>query len=160
MKKVLLTGSAGFIGSAIAIKLLDRGDKVIGIDNLNDYYDPNLKKSRLDRHIDHENYTHVTVDIADREIVKDVFEKYHIDNVINMAAQAGVRYSIENPRAYVDSNLVGFGNILEGCRNNKINHLGLCIIKFCLWWKYENTIFNKRLCKSSMEFLCSNKESK
>ncbi len=123
MKKVLLTGSAGFIGSAIAIKLLDRGDKVIGIDNLNDYYDPNLKKNRLDRHIDHENYTHVTVDIADREIVKDVFEKYHIDNVINLAAQAGVRYSIENPSAYVDSNLVGFGNILEGCRNNKINHL-------------------------------------
>tara|TARA_B100000925_G_scaffold157912_1_gene118603 strand:- start:8267 stop:9277 length:1011 start_codon:yes stop_codon:yes gene_type:complete len=123
MKKVLLTGSAGFIGSAIALKLLERGDKVIGIDNLNDYYDPNLKKSRLERHIDHENYTHVTMDIADREMVKDVFEKYHIDNVINLAAQAGVRYSIENPSAYVDSNLVGFGNILEGCRKNKINHL-------------------------------------
>ena len=121
--KVLVTGSAGFIGSALAIKLLERGDEVVGIDNHNNYYDPSLKEARLARHKDHENYTHLKVDIENKEEVDKVFEDFEFQGVVNLAAQAGVRYSIENPLAYINTNLVGFGNILEGCRHNKIEHL-------------------------------------
>ena len=121
--KVLVTGSAGFIGSALAIKLLERGDEVVGIDNHNNYYDPSLKEARLSRHKDHENYTHLKVDIENKEEVDKVFEDFEFQGVVNLAAQAGVRYSIENPLAYINTNLVGFGNILEGCRHNKIEHL-------------------------------------
>jgi UDP-glucuronate 4-epimerase len=121
--KVLVTGSAGFIGSALTIRLLERGDEVIGIDNHNDYYDPALKEARLARHANHENYTHLRFDIADRKAMEQVFSKQKPQGVINLAAQAGVRYSIENPLAYVDSNIVGFANILEGCRHNKVEHL-------------------------------------
>ncbi len=123
MKKILVTGSAGFIGSAISIKLLERGDKVVGVDNLNTYYDPNLKKDRIQRHLNHKNYVHKDLDIYDSAGLEDLFNTFRFDIVINMAAQAGVRYSIENPRAYVDSNLVGFANVLECCRNYQINHL-------------------------------------
>ena len=121
--RVLVTGSAGFIGSALAIKLLERGDEVVGIDNHNNYYDPSLKEARLSRHKDHENYTHLKVDIENKEEVDKVFEDFEFQGVVNLAAQAGVRYSIENPLAYINTNLVGFGNILEGCRHNKIEHL-------------------------------------
>lgn len=121
--KVLITGSAGFIGSALSLRLLARGDSVIGVDNLNDYYDVNLKKARLARTTSHAAYTDVRVDIDDRDAVRDVFAKHKPDRVVNLAAQAGVRYSIENPLAYVDTNLVGFANILEGCRHNKVEHL-------------------------------------
>ena len=121
--KVLVTGSAGFIGSALTLRLLERGDEVIGIDNHNDYYDPALKEARLARHIDHPNYIHLRVDLADRENIKLIFEIHKPDCVVNLAAQAGVRYSLENPLAYVDSNLLGFANILEGCRHNNIEHL-------------------------------------
>ena len=121
--KVLITGSAGFIGSALSIKLLDRGDSVVGIDNHNNYYDTNLKEARLARHSNHRNYTHIRMDIEDKESVENLFKKYKIDGVVNLAAQAGVRYSIENPQAYINSNIVGFSNILEGCRHNKISHL-------------------------------------
>ena len=121
--RVLVTGSAGFIGSALAIKLLERGDEVVGIDNHNNYYDPTLKEARLSRHKDHENYTHLKVDIENKEEVDKVFEDFEFQGVVNLAAQAGVRYSIENPLAYINTNLVGFGNILEGCRHNKIEHL-------------------------------------
>ena len=121
--KVLVTGSAGFIGSAVAIKLLERGDEVVGIDNHNSYYDPSLKEARLSRHKDHENYTHLKVDIENKEELDKVFKEYEFQGAINLAAQAGVRYSIENPLAYINTNLVGFGNILEGCRHNKIEHL-------------------------------------
>jgi UDP-glucuronate 4-epimerase len=120
--KILVTGSAGFIGSALCIKLLERGDQVIGIDNHNDYYDPALKEARLARHSNHENYTHLRIDIADRKEVEKAFEEHKPQGVINLAAQAGVRYSIENPLAYVDSNIVGFAHILEGCRHNKVSH--------------------------------------
>jgi len=120
--KILVTGAAGFIGSALSIRLLDRGDEVIGIDNLNDYYDPKLKEARMARHLDHPNFTHVNIDLEDREGVKQLFEKEKPQGVVNLAAQAGVRYSIENPLAYVDTNLVGFAHILEGCRHNNIEH--------------------------------------
>jgi len=121
--KVLVTGSAGFIGSSLAIRLLDRGDEVVGIDNHNDYYDPALKEARLARHADHPNYTHVRINIEDRKAMAELFKIHQFEGVVNLAAQAGVRYSIENPLAYIDSNLVGFAQILEGCRQNNVGHL-------------------------------------
>tara|TARA_B110000008_G_scaffold275275_1_gene312419 strand:+ start:5638 stop:6645 length:1008 start_codon:yes stop_codon:yes gene_type:complete len=121
--KVLVTGSAGFIGSALSIKLLERGDTVVGIDNHNEYYDPKLKQDRLDRHINNKNYIHIQMDIQDGNGISALFEKYQFDCVVNLAAQAGVRYSIENPSAYIESNIVGFGHILEGCRHNNVQHL-------------------------------------
>ena len=121
--KVLVTGSAGFIGSALSIRLLDRGDDVVGLDNHNDYYDPDLKEARLSRHIDNPKYEHIRADIEDKELITEIFESYKFDGVINLAAQAGVRYSIENPHAYLNSNILGFGNILEGCRNSSVSHL-------------------------------------
>ena len=121
--KVLVTGSVGFIGSALSIILLDRGDKVIGIDNHNDYYDPALKEARLVRHADHPNYTHIKMDIEDKKLVDALFKEHQFEGVVNLAAQAGVRYSIENPLAYINTNIVGFGHILEGCRHNSVGHL-------------------------------------
>ena len=121
--KVLVTGSAGFIGSALTIELLARGDEVIGIDNHNDYYDPALKEARLARHSDHKNYTHIRMDIEDGPAVEELFATQKFDRVVNLAAQAGVRYSIENPLAYINTNIVGFGHILEGCRHNNVEHL-------------------------------------
>ena len=121
--RVLVTGAAGFVGSALSIELLERGDDVVGIDNHNDYYDPALKLARLARHEGHERYTHIRMDIEDAQAVNQLFKENHFDGVINLAAQAGVRYSIENPLAYINSNIVGFSHILEGCRHNEINHL-------------------------------------
>jgi UDP-glucuronate 4-epimerase len=121
--KVLVTGSAGFIGSALSLRLLERGDEVIGIDNLNDYYDIELKKSRLARTLVDPGYTDVRIDLEDREGIAALFRKHQPHRVVNLAAQAGVRYSIENPLAYVDTNLLGFANILEGCRHNGVEHL-------------------------------------
>jgi UDP-glucuronate 4-epimerase len=121
--KILVTGSAGFIGSALSIRLLDRADTVIGIDNHNEYYDPALKEARLARHKDHPNYTHIRMSLEDREAMAKLFNDHQFDCVVNLAAQAGVRYSIENPLAYIDANLVGFAHILEGCRHNKVGHL-------------------------------------
>jgi len=121
--KVLVTGSAGFIGSALSLRLLERGNEVIGLDCLNDYYDINLKKARLSRTIDHPGYTDLRINLEDRQAVADAFAKYKPNRVVNLAAQAGVRYSIENPQSYIDTNLVGFGNILEGCRHNDVEHL-------------------------------------
>ncbi len=121
--KVLVTGAAGFIGSALSLRLLDRGDSVVGIDNHNDYYDPALKEARLARHANHPNYTHIRMSLEEREGVADLFKNHKPDRVVNLAAQAGVRYSIENPLAYIDSNLVGFAHILEGCRHNNVEHL-------------------------------------
>ena len=121
--KVLVTGSAGFIGSALTIKLLDRGNTVIGIDNHNDYYDQALKEARLERHNSNPKYTHIRMDLEDKETLAKLFEAEQFDGVVNLAAQAGVRYSITNHMAFINSNLVGFANILEGCKNNKIGHL-------------------------------------
>ena len=121
--KILVTGAAGFIGSALCLHLLGRNDEVIGIDNHNNYYNPVLKEERLKRHEKHPRYTHIRLDIVDQEGLSKVFEKYKPQIVVNLAAQAGVRYSLNNPRTYIDSNLVGFANILECCRHSKINHL-------------------------------------
>ena len=121
--KVLVTGSAGFIGSALTLRLLERGESVIGIDNHNDYYDPAIKEARLARHANHPRYTHLRIDLADRKAMEDAFSTCKPQRVVNLAAQAGVRYSIENPLAYIDSNIVGFAHILEGCRHNGVEHL-------------------------------------
>jgi UDP-glucuronate 4-epimerase len=121
--KVLVTGSAGFIGSALSLRLLERGDEVVGIDNLNDYYDVGLKQARLERTAAYAGYTDKRVNLEDREAIAALFREYQPERVVNLAAQAGVRYSLENPLAYVDTNLLGFANILEGCRHNNIEHL-------------------------------------
>ncbi len=121
--KILVTGTAGFIGNALALKLLARGDEVIGIDNLNDYYDVNLKKARLARTTAHPKFTDVRVSLEDRDAIEAVFAQHQPQRVVNLAAQAGVRYSIDNPRVYVESNVVGFLNILEGCRHHGVEHL-------------------------------------
>jgi UDP-glucuronate 4-epimerase len=135
--KILVTGAAGFIGAYVAQRLVERGDEVVGIDNLNDYYNPQLKidrlKSLLDTDVDisgatpvvsrHANFTFIKLAIEDRQAMASLFEREHFDVVVNLAAQAGVRYSIENPFAYIDSNLLGFANIIEGCRQSKVKHL-------------------------------------
>ncbi len=120
---VLITGGAGFIGAALAHRLLQRGDQVYAIDNLNEYYEVSLKQARLRRLEEHDRFQFKQIDITDREAIASLFQDTHFDAVVNMAAQAGVRYSLENPAVYIDSNLVGFGNILEGCRHNQIGHL-------------------------------------
>jgi UDP-glucuronate 4-epimerase len=121
--KILVTGSAGFIGSTLALRLLERGDTVIGLDNHNDYYDPALKEARLGRLLYHPGYTHLRQDISDGDAVREVFAQHRPQRVVNLAAQAGVRYSIENPLAYMQSNIVGFAHILEGCRHHGVEHL-------------------------------------
>lgn len=121
--KVLVTGTAGFIGSAVAIKLLERGDEVVGLDNLNDYYDVNLKKARLARFKDHPRYRHVHADLSDRNAIEGVFAEHEPRRVVNLAAQAGVRYAAKNPHVYVSSNVTGFLHVLEGCRHFGVEHL-------------------------------------
>ena len=121
--KVLITGTAGFIGNNLAGKLLERGDEVIGIDNLNDYYDVSLKEARLAKIKDHKNFTDVRINIEDQDAMRETFAKHKPNKVVNLAAQAGVRYSLINPYSYIDSNIMGFTNILEGCRHNDVEHL-------------------------------------
>ncbi len=121
--KVLVTGAAGFIGMTTALRLLDRGDEVVGLDNLNDYYEVALKEKRLARLQSHSRFTFVRADVADREAMAQLFAQHRPDRVVHLAAQAGVRYSLQNPHAYVDANLLGFINILEGCRHSQVEHL-------------------------------------
>ena len=124
--KVLVTGAAGFIGFHLSLKLLQRGGEVVGIDNMNDYYSVALKEARLRKiqeSTNSENFKFIKLDLADRKGMEELFAQEKFDKVVNLAAQAGVRYSIENPHAYIDSNIVGFTNILEGCRHNKVKHL-------------------------------------
>lgn len=121
--KILVTGAAGFIGMHTSLRLLARGDEVVGLDNLNDYYDPTLKEARLARLTPHARFRFVKLDVADRAGMEALFAAERFDRVIHLAAQAGVRYSLQNPHAYIDSNLVGFMNILEGCRHAKVEHL-------------------------------------
>jgi len=121
--KILVTGSAGFIGSTLTLRLLERGDQVVGFDNLNDYYDVNLKRARLARLQVYPGFTEVRASLEDRTLLTNTFAHHRPQRVVNLAAQAGVRYSIQNPHAYVDSNLVGFVNVLEACRHHGVEHL-------------------------------------
>ena len=121
--KILLTGAAGFIGMHTALQLLARGDVVVGVDNLNDYYDVNLKQARLAQLTPHDNFRFIQLDIADRATMESLFATENFQRVINLAAQPGVRYSLKNPHAYIQSNIVGLTNILEGCRHNQVEHL-------------------------------------
>ena len=123
MKTVLVTGAAGFIGNHVSHTLLERGDRVIGLDNLNDFYDVSLKEARLDRLANHERFTFCKLDCTNREDLNQLFEGHTFDYVVHLAAQAGVRYSLENPAAYIDSNIVGFANMLEACRQHPVAHL-------------------------------------
>ncbi|WP_413378022.1 NAD-dependent epimerase [Alkalihalobacillus sp. 1P02AB] len=120
---ILVTGVAGFVGMHVTKRLLNEGYEVVGIDNLNDYYDQKLKEDRLKELGSYRNFSFVQMDLADRKQIQSLFAKHGFTHVINLAAQAGVRYSLENPHAYIDSNLVGFTNILEACRHNNIEHL-------------------------------------
>ena len=123
MQKILVTGAAGFIGHNLSKRLLEAGRTVVGLDNLNNYYDPALKRDRLDELLPFERFSHAEFDMADRELMKKLFSEERFDAVVNLAAQAGVRYSLINPHSYVDTNLVGFVNILEGCRHTRVKHL-------------------------------------
>jgi UDP-glucuronate 4-epimerase len=123
VKKILITGAAGFIGSSLGKRLLDRGDNVTGIDNINDYYDVNLKLARLQQLQEREEFRFVKRDLQDRSGMERLFAEGGFDAVVNLAAQAGVRYSLKNPYSYIDSNIVGFLNVLEGCRHNNVGHL-------------------------------------
>lgn len=121
--KIMITGVAGFIGSTLALRLLERGDEVYGVDNLNDYYSVDLKKARLERIKGYKGFTFQLMDIADRQAMEKLFSENRFDAVMNLAAQAGVRYSIENAPAYIDANLVGFANVLEGARHSGVRHV-------------------------------------
>ena len=121
--KILVTGAAGFIGMHVSQILLARGDQVVGLDNLNDYYDPKLKHARLARLQGKPGFEFVQMDVADRQGIAELFAKHKFDRVVHLAAQAGVRYSLVNPHAYIDANIVGFTNILEGCRHTEVQHL-------------------------------------
>ena len=123
MRKVLVTGAAGFVGFHLVQRLLEQGDQVVGLDNLNDYYDVRLKEARLSLLEPLPHFRFVRASLADRPVMEKLFVEEHFDVVVNLAAQAGVRYSLENPHAYIDSNIVGFLNILEGCRHNGVKHL-------------------------------------
>ena len=123
MKRILVTGAAGFIGSHVALRLLDDGHRVVGLDNVNDYYDPTLKEARLARLNDREHFSFERVGLEDREAMARVFAAGRFEAVVHLAAQAGVRYSLTNPHAYMDANLVGFTNVLEGCRHHGVEHL-------------------------------------
>jgi len=123
IKKILVTGAAGFIGYHLSGRLLEEGREVVGLDNMNDYYDPAIKEARLSRLTPHVNFKSVRKDLSDRAAMEELFVTDKFDGVVNLAAQAGVRYSLINPQSYVDSNLVGFMNVLEGCRHNNVKHL-------------------------------------
>ena len=121
--KLLVTGAAGFIGFHLSRRLLERGDEVVGLDNVNDYYDPQLKEDRVEMLRDYDDFVFERIDLADGEGMERVFDTHDFDRVVHLAAQAGVRYSLTNPEVYIESNLVGFGNILEGCRHQEVDHL-------------------------------------
>ena len=144
--KILVTGTAGFIGSAVALRLLERDDRVLGIDNLNDYYDVALKRARLERLLGQKDFTDLRCDLEDRDGIERAFQDFDPDRVVHLAAQAGVRYSIENPRAYTDSNVTGFINILEGCRNHGVRAPRLRLDQLGLRRQHRHAVFRAPQC--------------
>ena len=145
---ILVTGAAGFIGFHVAKRLLDRGDQVIGLDNLNDYYDVRLKQARLAQLTPRERFSFVKLDLSNRQGMRDLFADEPIRRVVHLASQAGVRYSLVNPHAYAESNIEGFMNILEGCRHGRIDHL-VCSSKLRLWREYPPAVLDSRQCGPS-----------
>ena len=154
-EKVLVTGAAGFIGFHLSQLLMKQEYQVVGIDNLNDYYDVNLKYGRLEILEKEEDFTFYKIDLKDKEEIDNLFEKYKFDYVINLAAQAGVRYSLINPYAYVDSNLIGFVNILEACRHNPVKHLLYASSSSVYGGNKVAPILYRAPSGSSGEFICS-----
>ena len=146
---ILVTGAAGFIGFHVARRLLAEGRAVVGLDNLNDYYDPALKEARLDILRGEQGFAFEQIDLADRASMERLFARHRFAKVVHLAAQAGVRYSIENPHAYVDANLEGFVNVLEGCRHQWMRPSGLCIVVVGLRRQYQAAVFGRRQCRSS-----------
>ena len=139
--KILVTGAAGFIGFHLTQRLLERGDQVIGLDNLNDYYDVGLKEARLRLLEASTDFRFVRASLADRPTVAKLFSDERFDMVVNLAAQAGVRYSLQNPHAYIDSNVAGFLNVLEGCRHNAVKTPGVCLLQFSLRRQQHGAFF-------------------
>ena len=156
---VLITGVAGFLGAALARALLDRGNHVTGIDNLNNYYDVELKKARLNTLKEGNGVSFLKLDVSRRDDIANLFANASFDLVLHLAAQAGVRHSIENPTAYIDANLVGFGNILEGCRQHDVPQAGVCLLEFGVRRQYETAVCGERPSGSSSFSLCCNKKS-
>lgn len=138
--KVLLTGAAGFIGMHVAQRLLARGDEVVGLDNLNDYYEVSLKEARLARLTPQPGFRFVKMSVEDRDGMAQLFAAERFDRVVHLAAQAGVRYSLQNPNAYIDANIVGFMNILEGCRHSGVQHLVYASSSSIVRWQHENAV--------------------
>lgn len=141
-KTILVTGAAGFIGFHLSKRLLESGIRIIGFNNINSYYDPSLKHARLDILNQYPDFTFIKGDLADRDAVNAIFGEYHPEIVVNLAAQAGVRYSIENPQVYIESNVVGFFNILEACRHHPVKQSGLCVLLIGLRQSREDTVFH------------------
>ena len=141
---ILVTGAAGFIGFHIARQLLAEGRDVVGLDNLNDYYDPALKQARLNILRENSRFSFVQADLADRAAMAALFARHRFAVVVHLAAQAGVRHSIDHPHAYVDANLEGFVNVLEGCRHNRMPSSGVCIVVVGLWRQHQVAVFGRR----------------
>ncbi len=136
MNKILITGIAGFIGYHLGKRLLEENWQVVGIDNMNAYYDVQLKIDRLKQLEDKDNFRFYQMDISDKPGMAKLFSEQGFDSVVNLAAQAGVRYSLTNPYAYIDSNISGFTNILEGCRHQSGEAFSLCLFQFCIWGQH------------------------
>ncbi len=158
MANILVTGAAGFIGFHLCGRLLQRGDTVTGLDNLNDYYDVQLKQDRLAQLEGRRGFTFLRADLADRARMEQAFRDHDFDIVVNLAAQAGVRYSLTNPHAYVDSNLVGFVNILEGCRHSAGKTPGLCVVEFRLRCQHPDAVLRAPQRRPSGQPVCRHEE--
>ena len=156
--RILVTGAAGFIGFHTAARLLDRGDEVVGLDNMSPYYDVSLKEARLARLERRNGFHFIKADLADQEVVGAVFAEEKPERVIHLAAQAGVRYSLQHPHAYIDANIRGFLHVLEGCRHHGVRASRLCLVELGLWREPQAPLQRQRQCRSSGEPLRRDQE--
>lgn len=159
-KTILITGAAGFIGYHLSKLLLEKGLTIYGYDSINDYYDVQLKHTRLHLLNQYDKFHFIKGDLVEMASLESVFKAYHPDIVVNLAAQAGVRYSIENPLSYMHSNIIGFFNILECCRNYPVKTFTLCFLQLRLWGKYEDSLLYFRQCGQARKPLCCNQKIK